>query len=69
MHISIPNIVGWTLFGLIGMAAFMYGKKLGSWKPMAIGAGLMAYPYFVTNTILMWIVGVGLTVAIFAFRD
>ncbi len=69
MEISAANIIGWTLFGLIGMGVFAYGKKVCSWKPMAIGAGLMVYPYFVTNTIVMWIVGVALTGCVFVFRD
>lgn len=69
MEISLANIIGWSLFGIIGMAAFMYGKKQGSWKTMVVAAGLMVYPYFVTNTVLMWIVGVALTVSIFYFRD
>lgn len=69
ISISLSNIIGWSLFGLIGMAAFLYGKKQGSWKTMAISAGLMVYPYFVTNTIAMFAVGVALTGSLFYFRD
>ena len=69
MEISLANIIGWSLFGLIGMAAFLYGKKQGSWKTMIVAAGLMVYPYFVSNTVAMYIVGILLTGGLFVFRD
>ena len=63
------DLFGWLIFGAIGFVAFMYGKRQVSWKAMAIGAALMVYPYFVSNTIAMYIVGVVLTAALFVFRD
>lgn len=69
IDLSLANIIGWLLFGMIGMAAFLYGKKQGSWRTMVVAAALMVYPYFVTNTIAMYIVGFLLTGALFVFRD
>lgn len=63
------NLIGGFLFGSIGFVAFVYGKKQASWKPMLIGGLLLAYPYFVSNTIALYAVGVILTAALFIFRD
>ena len=35
------------LFGLVGMAYFLYGRKQGRMLFMACGAGLGVFPYFV----------------------
>ena len=67
--ITMANIIGWTIFGAIGFVAFVYGKKQSEINTMIIGFVLMAYPYFVANTLAMYAVGVALTAALFIFRD
>ena len=62
-------LFGSILFGAVGLAAFVYGKKLALWKPMVLGIALMAYPYFVSRTWVMYGVGVALSVLIFVLRD
>ena len=57
------------LFGVIGMGMFGYGKKAGRGVPMGIGAALMVFPYFISNAILLLIVGCGLTVTPWFFRN
>jgi hypothetical protein len=42
------------LFGIIGWYAFIYG---------------MIYPYFVSNTILTFAIGIGLTAALYFWRE
>ena len=66
---TLANLIGWTLFGAVGFVAFVYGKKQSEIKPMILGIALMAYPYFVANTIAMYVVGAALTAALFLFRD
>lgn len=51
------------LFGSIGLAFFMYGKKQGSVVPLACGLCLMVFPYFVASTVALVAIG-GLLVAI-----
>ena len=46
------------LFGAIGMAYFVYGKKQGRGVPLLSGIALMAFPYFVTNSILIVLIGI-----------
>lgn len=57
------------LFGIIGMAAAIYGKKSALWKPMLIGVILMTFPYFVSQIWLLYLIGCALCAALFVFRD
>ena len=66
---SAGNLIGNLLFSCIGFVAFIYGKKQSLWKTMLLGVALMIYPYFVSNTLAMYIVGAALTAALFIFRD
>ena len=69
MNFSAGSIFAGIVFGVIGFSAFIYGKKQVSFKPMVIGIALMAYPYFVSNTIALWLIGAVFTVSLFLFRD
>jgi len=65
-----PNdLFAWIVFGAIGMAAFIYGKKAGKLSPAIIGIALMVYPYFFSQTWLLYAVGGALTVCLFVFRE
>lgn len=57
------------IFGAIGMAAFIYGKKQGRLKTTLISVAIMAYPYFVSGTLLICGIGILLTAALFIFTD
>ena len=57
------------LFGIIGWYAFMYGWKNKNIRPSVIGLVLMFYPYFVSNTILTFAIGIALTAALFFWRE
>ncbi len=61
-------IFGAIVFGLVGIAAFRYGRKAG--KPVTIGLGvaLMLYPYVISRTWLMYLVGVALCMGLFFDR-
>ncbi len=49
------------LFSSIGLAFFMYGKSQKSLIPLCSGLVLMIYPYFVSNSTWMFIIGVVLS--------
>ena len=59
------NILASVIFGSIGFAAFIYGKKQTSFKIVVIGVILMVYPYFVQNPILLYAIGAVLTIMLF----
>jgi hypothetical protein len=56
------------LFGAIGMGALVYARKISAFRPAIIGVALMAYPYFVSDNLLLWGVGIALTVSLFLFK-
>lgn len=45
------------LFSSLGLGYFIYGKKQKRAVPFASGIGLMAFPYFVSNSWLMVLIG------------
>ena len=65
MNLSTANILASILFGSIGFAAFVYGKKQSNFKALVIGVILMVYPYFVVNPIALYAIGVALTLVLF----
>ena len=66
---SAPNLLAGLLFGSIGFVGFIYGKRMSRWKPMMIGLLLMAYSYFVQNTLAICGIGLAGTVLLFWWSD
>ncbi len=50
------------LFSSIGLGYFLYGKKQEAVVPLLCGLGLMIYPYFVSSTPWLVVVGAALSV-------
>ncbi len=63
------KIVAYFVFGGIGFVAFVYGKKERSFKPLSIGIALMVYPYFFTSALWLYIIGIGLCLLLYYWRD
>jgi hypothetical protein len=61
-------LFGSLMFGVIGLAAFLYGKRSVLIVPMVLGMALMVFPYFVSDTWLLYTIGCALTVASWYFR-
>lgn len=45
------------LFSSVGLGFFIYGKKQKAVVPLFCGLGLMIYPYFISNTVLLVAIG------------
>ncbi len=63
LGITLPStayLIGVVVFGIIGFVAYRYGKKMSLPATKWIGIALMLYPYVVSATWLMYVVGVGL---------
>ena len=63
------NLFAGLLFSSIGFVGFVYGKRLSAWKPMFIGLALMAYPYFVSDTMALCAIGLACSAALCWFHD
>jgi hypothetical protein len=48
------------LFGSIGLAFFVYGRRQKRVVPLITGVALMIFPYFVSNTLLLVALGAAL---------
>jgi len=48
------------LFSAAGVGYFVYGKKQRATIPLVCGILLMVFPYFVSSTVLLVILGAGL---------
>ena len=57
-------LFGMLLFSLLGFAAFRYGRKNDRYPTMAIGVALMLFPYVVSRTWLLYVVGIALCAGI-----
>ena len=57
-----------VVFGAVGLAYFVYGKKQRRFVPLLCGIALMAFPYFMSNTVLLVVVGLVLSVVPYFFR-
>ena len=63
------TIHAWVIFGGIGTIALGYAKMKEMWQPAVLGIALMVFPYFVTGTVLEWVVGSVLTGALFFTKN
>ena len=62
-------LAGALLFGIVGIAAFRYGKRNCAPIPKWIGIALMLYPYAISQTWLLYGLGAGLCAALYFFRQ
>lgn len=57
-----------VVFGSVGLAYFVYGKKQRLVVPLLCAIGLMAFPYFISHTVLLVVVGPALSVVPYVLR-
>ncbi len=53
-------------WGSVGVGYFIYGKKQGSWLPMAGGAVMVAASYFIGSALLMSLFCAGVVFAVYS---
>ncbi len=63
------NFIGSMIFGFIGIAAITYARKAALTKPAFLGVALIAFPYFIPDVTIMYVVGAALTILLFVWRD
>ena len=57
---SEATLVWGLIFGSVGLAYFVYGRKQKRGVPLVSGIGLMVFPYFLSNVYLVVIIGIAL---------
>jgi hypothetical protein len=71
MDLTLPSpayLAGGLLFGLLGYVAFRQGRKEQNSPLKWTGIALMLYPYAVSQTWMLWAVGVTLCAVAYAKR-
>jgi hypothetical protein len=58
--VETSSLLWGLLFGSIGLGFFIYGKQQKVVVPLLCGLALMIFPYFISNTILLVGIGLGL---------
>ena len=66
---SSASLVWGLLFGSIGIGYFVYGKRQEKLVPLICGILLMAFPYFVSGTIALVVIGAALMAIPYFFRS
>ena len=61
-------LAGAILFGILGYAAYRYGKKVSLQTFKWIGVALMLYPYAISETWLLYVVGSALCLGLCIYR-
>lgn len=62
-------LVGMVMFSLLGMWAIKEGRREANIKQLLLGIVLVGYSYFTPEAWQVWLVGSGLTAAVFKCRD
>ncbi|MFH0772648.1 MAG: hypothetical protein V1933_08540 [Candidatus Omnitrophota bacterium] len=65
---NFAKIAACAIFGAIGFVAFVYGKRNTLLRTMIIGIALMVYPYFFSETLAVYLIGIALTAALYFWR-
>lgn len=68
MSLDPYKLLAGLIFGTIGLGGIFLRQKTRMWQPRAIGAALIAYLHFVTNSWLLWGIGTGLTVLLWFYH-
>ena len=51
-----------VLFGAVGVGYALYGRKQRAPLPLVCGVALMVIPYFLSNAVLLFVLGIALAV-------
>ncbi len=69
MSFTAANLFAQILFGAIGLGAFVYGKKRSSFKAMLLGVAISGFPYVISETWMLYAIGVLMTALLFLWKD
>ena len=68
MDFSFSSLMTGFVFGVIGFWLFKQGKGKGNVRWIVIGLAMLIFPYFISNVLISWLLGVGLCFAAYSLR-
>ena len=69
MGLTLPSpayLLGCLIFGIVGLVAFRRGRKSQRTELTFAGVALMFYPYAVSETWTLWVIGALITAWVYA---
>ncbi len=69
MPTDADNFLAQMIFGTLGMGVFMYGKIKPCLKILLVGLVMSVYTFIVTETWMIWTIGIGLFVVLAKIKD
>ena len=60
LSLDTANLLWGLLFSSMGFVYFVFGKRQSLYVVRYVGIALMVYPYFITNTLALVLVGIAL---------
>lgn len=72
LGLSLPTpayLAGAIIFGLLGIVAYSFGKRRARPYVKWLGVALMLYPYTISETWQLYVIGLALCAAIYWFRQ
>ena len=72
LGITLPSpayLFGAIVFGIVGLVAWRFGRKRQRPRTLWLGVALMFYPYLVSQTWLLYAIGVALCAGIWFDRE
>lgn len=69
MDMSTASLLWSVVFSAIGLGYFLYGKKQQYLPALICGLILMFYPYFISNTYVLFVVGVVISAVPYFWRE
>jgi multisubunit Na+/H+ antiporter MnhE subunit len=58
LDFSFGSLMAGFVFGVFGFYLLKEGRRQGHFWWLGLGLFLMIYPYFITNTWLLWLIGI-----------
>jgi hypothetical protein len=58
--LSLSYIIASLLFGIVGFWMLKEARRKANWELFFLAIALMVYPYFVTQALMTWAVGIAL---------
>ncbi len=62
---SSSSLFASLIWGSVGLAYFIYGKKQSAWSPMLGGISILAISYLVSSALLMSLACLGVMIAVY----
>ena len=53
------------VISMVGLAIFLYGKRMQEIRSLGIGLAMMTYPIFIHSILWMWLIAVGCIAAMY----